>query len=63
MLLTRAIGLAIIVLGLFMVGVSGDNHRVPNGRKILYGASLMGLGMLVALFAGPLDELIGWSRS
>jgi len=62
MLLTRAIGLVIIVLGLVLVGVSGDNHRVANGRAILYGASLMGLGLILALFAGPLDELIGWSR-
>ena len=63
MLLTRAIGLVIIVLGLFLVGVSGDNHRVANGRAILYGASLMGLGIIVALFAGQLDELLGWSNS
>ena len=62
MLLTRAIGLVIIVLGLVLVGVSGDNHRVANGRAILYGASLMGLGVILALFAGQLDELLGWSR-
>ena len=62
MLLTRAIGLVIIVLGLVLVGVSGDNHRVANGRAIVYGASLMGLGLILALFAGQLEELLGWSR-
>ena len=62
MLLTRAIGLVVIVLGLVLVGVSGDNHRVANGRAIVYGASLMGLGLILALFAGQLEELIGWSR-
>ena len=62
MLLTRAIGLVVIVLGLVLVGVSGDNHRVANGRAIVYGASLMGLGLILALFAGQLEELLGWSR-
>jgi len=60
--LIRAVGLAIIVFGLILVGISGDNHRVPNGRHITYGASLMGLGAIVALFAGELELLIGWAR-
>jgi len=59
--LIRVAGLAIIVLGLVLVGISGDNHRVPNGRHIAYGASLMGLGVIVALFAGELELLIGWA--
>jgi hypothetical protein len=63
MLLTRIAGLALVLLGLFLVGVSGDNHRVPNGRAIAYGASLMVAGVLVAIFAGALEGLFGWSQA
>jgi hypothetical protein len=60
MLLTRILGLAILLLGLFLVGVSGDNHRLPNARAIAFGASLMAVGVLVAIFAADLELLIGW---
>jgi hypothetical protein len=63
MLLTRIVGLAIVLLGLFLVGISGDNHRVPNGRAIAYGASLMLTGAVVAIFAADLELLIGWLPS
>jgi len=62
MLLTRVIGLAIIGIGLLLVGLSGDNHSVPNGRAIVRGASLMGIGILVTLFARELDALLVWAN-
>ena len=63
MLLTRILGLAILLLGLFLVGISGDNHRVPNARAIALGASLMAAGAVVAIFAADLELLIGWFPS
>ena len=41
MFLIRAAGLLVVLAGLVLVGLSGDNHRAPNGRHIVYGASLM----------------------
>ena len=56
--LIRAVGLLILLGGLLLVGVSGDNHRVANGRRIAYGASLMAIGAITALFAGEFEALI-----
>jgi hypothetical protein len=63
MVLIRAIGLMVVLAGLFLVGVSGDNHRTPNSRHILYGASLMAFGAIVALFAGQIGLLMGWTQA
>jgi len=63
MVLIRAAGLLILLAGLFLVGISGDNHRVANGRRITYGASLMVLGVVAGLFAGEFETLIAWARS
>jgi len=63
MLLTRTVGLAILLLGLLLVGISGDNHRVPNARAIILGASLMAVGAAVAIFAADLELMIGSSPS
>lgn len=60
MFLIRAAGLLVVLAGLVLVGMSGDNHRVPNGRHIAYGASLMILGALVALFGTHVALLMGW---
>jgi len=60
--LIRVAGLLILLAGLFLVGVSGDNHRVANGRRITYGASLIVLGAVTALFAGEFGTLIAWAR-
>lgn len=62
MFLIRAAGLLVVLIGLVLVGISGDNHRVPNSRHILYGASLMAAGALVALFANQVGMLMGWTR-
>jgi hypothetical protein len=62
MFLIRAAGLLVVLAGLALVGISGDNHRVPNGRHIAYGASLMIAGAAVALFASQVGMLMGWTR-
>lgn len=62
MTMTRVLGVLILLAGLVVVGISGDNHRVPNGRNIASGASLMALGALIALFAGEVSMLMGWSH-
>lgn len=51
-----------MLAGLILVGVSGDNHRVPNGRHIAWGASLMAFGAIVAVFAGDIGVMAGWPR-
>ena len=60
MLLMRAAGLLILVADLFLVGISGDNHRPANGRHIVWGASLMAAGALVAIFAVECELMVGW---
>jgi hypothetical protein len=62
MFMIRAAGLLVVLVGLVLVGLSGDNHRAPNGRHIIYGASLMAVGALVALFATQVGLLMGWTR-
>ena len=61
MLLIRTVGLLLLLLGLLLVGVSGDNHRVPNGRRITYGASLMAFGAVAAVFASKFETWIPWA--
>jgi len=61
MILIRAAGLLVLLAGLFLVGVSGDNHRIANGRRITYGASLMALGAVTVLFASKLDNWFSWA--
>jgi len=61
MLLIRTVGILLLMAGLFLVGVSGDNHRVANGRRITYGASLMALGGATVLFAAKIESLIAWA--
>jgi len=61
MVLIRTVGILLLMAGLFLVGVSGDNHRVANGRRITYGASLMAFGAVAALFAGKFETWIPWS--
>jgi membrane protein CcdC involved in cytochrome C biogenesis len=60
MLLMRAVGLLVLVAGLILVGISGDNHRPANGRNIAFGASLMAAGALVAFFAAGCTQIIAW---
>jgi hypothetical protein len=60
--LIRVAGLLILLVGLVLIGVSGDNHRVANGRHIIYGASLIMLGAIAAVFAGQFEALIAWAR-
>ena len=62
MFLIRAAGLLVVLIGLVLVGISGDNHRVPNSRHILYGASLMAAGAVIALFGGEIGLLMGWTK-
>ena len=62
MLIVRGIGLFILLAGLILVGISGDNHRVANGRNIVSGASLMAAGGLIALFARQIGALMGWAQ-
>jgi len=61
MVLIRTVGILLLMAGLFLVGVSGDNHRVANGRRITYGASLMALGGATVLFAAKIESLIAWA--
>lgn len=62
MFLIRAAGLLVVLVGLVLVGISGDNHRAPNNRHIVYGASLIAAGALVALFANQVGMLMGWTK-
>jgi hypothetical protein len=62
MFVIRAVGLLVVLAGLYLVGVSGDNHRIPNGRHLAYGASLMALGALVAMFADDVGLQMGWTH-
>jgi len=59
MSLIRVAGLLVVLVGLFLVGVSGDNHRTPNVRNIAWGGSLMLLGAIVALFAQDIRVMTG----
>ena len=59
----RAVGIAIVLAGLLLVGISGDNARVANARHIGWGALLMLVGTLVALFAGEIGLATGLERS
>ena len=52
-----------MLAGLALAGISGDNHHVPNGRHIAYGASRMALGAVAALSGASLSLLMGWSRA
>lgn len=61
MFLIRAAGLLIVLAGLVLVGISGDNHRTPNSRNIICGASLMAVGALIALFGTRVALLMGWT--
>ncbi|MBW8742961.1 MAG: hypothetical protein JF628_01185 [Sphingomonas sp.] len=63
MTLVRLAGLLILLAGLFLVGISGDNHRIANGRRISYGATLMALGAVTALFAGAFEGWFAWAAS
>jgi len=58
MSLIRAIGLVAVLAGLLLVGISGDNHRVPRVRNIVLGAGLMLIGAFVAMFARPITALL-----
>jgi hypothetical protein len=58
----RALGLIVVLVGLVIVGISGDNHRVPSGRNLSIGAVLMAAGALVAIFATDVALLMGWSK-
>ena len=58
MSLIRTIGLLAVLAGLFLVGISGDNHRVPRMRNIAFGAGLMLLGAIVAMFARPISAML-----
>ncbi len=51
-----------LVAGLFMVGISGDNNRAPNVRHMVWGAFLIVSGAAVALFAGTIGVAVGWDR-
>lgn len=62
MFLTRAAGLLVVLAGLMLVGISGDNHRVPNGRNIAFGGLVMACGAAIALFGGEIGLLMGWTR-
>jgi len=62
MFMVRALGILILLAGLILVGISGDNHRAANGRNILSGASLMAAGALIALFARQASMLLGWTH-
>jgi hypothetical protein len=62
MFLTRAAGLLILLAGLILIGISGDNHRAPNGRNILVGASLMVFGVIMALGGRQIAMLLGWAH-
>jgi len=58
----RAAGLVIVLIGLVIVGISGDNHRVPSGRNLAIGAALMAAGAVVAIFATEVTMLMGWTK-
>jgi len=58
--LIRAIGLLVLLAGLFLVGISGDNDRAPNVRHMTWGAVLMASGVAVALFATRIGVAAGW---
>jgi len=60
MLPMRVAGLLILIAGLLLVGISGDNHRPANGRKITYGAFLIGSGATVSIFASQFEIMMGW---
>ena len=62
MVMVRAFGILILLAGLILVGISGDNHRVPSGRNIAGGAVLMAIGGLIALFARQVGMLLGWAQ-
>jgi len=47
-----------VLAGLLLVGISGDNHRVPRVRNIVIGAGLMLIGAFVAMFARPITALL-----
>jgi hypothetical protein len=58
----RAAGLIVVLIGLVIMGISGDNHRVPSGRNLAIGAALMVGGGLVALFGTHVALLMGWVK-
>ena len=62
MVMARVLGILILLAGLVLVGISGDNHRAPNGRNIAGGATLMVVGALIALFARQASTLMGWGQ-
>ena len=47
-----------LLAGLFLVGISGDNHRVPSGRNIAWGAALMLAGAIGAVFAADIALML-----
>lgn len=60
--MVRALGILILLAGLVLVGISGDNHRVASGRNIAGGAALMVIGGVIALFGGQISMLMGWTH-
>jgi hypothetical protein len=62
MFIVRVLGILVLLAGLILIGISGDNHRVPNGRNLVSGLSLMVVGGLIALLARQVGMLMGWTH-
>ena len=58
----RVIGVLIALIGLIMVGLSGDNVRAPNNSRLTIGLVLMLAGALIAVFATEVGLMMGWIR-
>ena len=58
----RVIGVLIALIGLILVGLSGDNVRAPSSSRLTIGLILMLVGVAMAAFATQVGLMLGWIR-
>ena len=58
----RVIGVLIALIGLILVGLSGDNVRAPSSSRLTIGLILMLVGVAMAVFATQVGLMLGWIR-
>jgi uncharacterized membrane protein YidH (DUF202 family) len=60
--MVRVIGVLVALIGLILVGLSGDNVRVPSGSRLTIGLLLMLVGIIAAIFATQFEMSMGWIK-
>jgi len=60
--MVRVIGVLVALIGLIMVGLSGDNVRAPSSSRLTIGLVMMLVGALLAIFATQVGLMMGWIR-